>query len=150
MRAAILIAALALATASSACRGDPSSGATPTSARIAPTAAASATAPKTQPTAPATATSPQTANDEVTGIVGSVNASTRTIQIDRLSGAPVTRITVDAFTVIRIAGGGKTTLNSIRVSDRIVAIGRLNDRKDALVATEITVQEVVPGGQPGG
>jgi hypothetical protein len=155
MRGTLLIAAAVLAAAASGCDGGSGSTRTPTAAGIASSAVATAvaTAPaasKSPPSTPAAVTSAQTATDEVTGIVGSVNVAAHTIQIDRLSGAPVTRITVDAGTVIRVAGGGTTTLGSVRVSDRIIASGHLNDRNDALVATEITVQAVVPGGQPGG
>jgi len=103
--------------------------------------------------APATAAaqgSPQPGSDEVTGIVGSINASTRSIEIDRLSGANVTRITLGPATAIHTAGGGATTLAQIRPSDRIIARGSVSERGDALIATEITVQSVVPGAQPGG
>ena len=45
---------------------------------------------------------------------------------------------------------GTIQLKDIRPSDRIIAKGKLNDRRDALVASEITVQDVIPGAQPGG
>lgn len=112
-----------------------------TKAAVSPTAAGSGA------TAPAGS---QGATVEVTGIVGTVSASTRLIEIDRLSGAAVRRIQVDSSTVLRKAAGGTTTLSQIRVSDRIVARGTLNDRGDTLAASEITVQAVVPGAQPGG
>jgi hypothetical protein len=154
MRGALLIAAAAIAAATWSCDGGSASDKTPASRTASPAAsAAAATSPaaaKTPPFTAGAATPLPGGNDEVTGIVGSINAASRTIQIDRRSGAPVTRITVDSTTVIRIAGGGTTTLSSIRVSDRIIASGHLNDRQDALVATEITVQQVVPGGPPGG
>ncbi len=86
---------------------------------------------------------------EVTGIVGTVNATARTIQIDRRSGADVTKIVVDSATVIRLDVGDTTTLAKIRPSDRIVARGAINDRGDALMAVEITVQEVAPGSNGG-
>lgn len=84
------------------------------------------------------------ASVEVTGIVGTVNTAARTIQIDRRSGANVTKIIADATTAIRLDAGQSTTLAQIRPSDRIVARGAINDRGDALLAVEITVQEVSP------
>jgi hypothetical protein len=88
--------------------------------------------------------------EEVSGIVGTVSASTRTIQIDRRSGATVTKITVLPTTSIRSAAGDTLSLSSIRPSDRIVARGSLNDQRDAIVATEITISQAVPGSAPGG
>jgi hypothetical protein len=96
---------------------------------------------------PSTATG---SSEEVTGIVGNVNTSTRTIQIDRRSGASVTRISVLPTTTIRSAAGATLALSGIRTSDRIVARGSLNDQRDALVATEITVSQAVPGAAPSG
>jgi len=151
MRKALLITTAALAAAAWGCNGGSSSSRTPSPAGTSsPAASTTAKAPATASKTPVASTPAPSVNDQVTGIVGSVNASTHTIQIDRLSGAPVTRITVDSTTVIRIACGGTTTLSSVRVSDRIVASGHLNDRNDALVATDITVQSVVSGGEPGG
>ncbi|MDP9236490.1 MAG: hypothetical protein M3P30_03660 [Chloroflexota bacterium] len=79
-----------------------------------------------------------------------MNASTRTIQIDRRSGASVTKINVLPATTIRRTDGATITLSGIRPSDRIVAKGTLSDRQDVLLATEITVSQVVPGAAPGG
>ena len=90
------------------------------------------------------------ASVEVTGIVGAVSAATQTIEIRRLQGANVTRLEVGPRTVIRKAAGGTAQLGDIKPSDRLVARGVLNDRGDTLVATEITVQDIRPGAQPGG
>jgi hypothetical protein len=87
---------------------------------------------------------------EVTGIVGGVSLSGKVIEIKRLEGAAVTQIAVDATTIIHEATGGTVRFQDIHTSDRIIAKGNLNDRRDALVATEITVQGVIPGAQPGG
>lgn len=111
-----------------------------------------AVAPAASPTTPggAAVRSPGGSTVEVTGIVGAVNAGSGLIEIDRLSGAAVRRIAVGPGTVMRRASGGTTTLGQIRPSDRIIARGTLNDRGDTLEATELTVQAVVPGAQPGG
>ena len=66
--------------------------------------------------------------DEVTAIVGAVNAGTRSIDINRLAGAPVNRVVVGSSTALRRAGGGALTLAQIRPSDRIIARGHVNDR----------------------
>jgi glucose/arabinose dehydrogenase len=116
-------------------------------------ATAAAASPSPKPAAsPSSVSSPAPAGEsvEVTGIVGSVNAGTRTIQIERRSGASVTKISVGISTVIRRATGGTATLSQIKPSDRIIASGTLSDRRDVLVAAEITIQEVVPGSSPGG
>jgi hypothetical protein len=109
--------------------------------QTAATPASSAAAPTSQPAGETV---------EVTGIVGGVNLTGNIIDIKRLAGAAVTQVSVDATTVIRSAGGGTLRFSEIRTSDRIIAQGTLNDRQDALVASEITVQAVVPGSQPGG
>jgi hypothetical protein len=57
---------------------------------------------------------------------------------------------VDQNTVFRPAAGGTTTLAQIHASQRIIARGTINDRGDTLLASEVTVQDVVQGGQPGG
>lgn len=85
---------------------------------------------------------------EVQGIVGSVDQAQRTIQINRLQGAEVDYVEVSTSTRIRSAAGGTVRLADIRPSDRIVARGRVQGT--SLVATEVTVGQVVPGGQPGG
>lgn len=90
---------------------------------------------------------------EVTGIVGAVSTAARAIEINRISGANVNRIELAPATTIRSATGGRLALQDIRPSERIIASGPLNERGDAIVAREITVQNVVPGGQgsqPGG
>jgi len=154
MRTFTVIATLiALALAAWSCGGSSKPSPSPTAGALAsPTLAAKSPAAPTAaartPSASASA-APGTV-DEVTGIVGVVNTTTNTIQIDRLSGAPVRKITVDAATVIRRVSGDTITLGEVRISDRIVASGHLNDRQDALVATHVTVQDVLPGAQPGG
>ncbi len=165
MRNMLAAAALILAVASAACGGDskksepaakpatPSASAT-ASAKPATAGASAAGKPSVTadtPGATATATS-QSQGDavEVAGIVGSVSLSGKVIEIKRLQGAAVTQVSVDATTVIRKAAGGTIQLKDIRTSDRIIAKGKLNDRRDALVASEITVQDVIPGAQPGG
>jgi hypothetical protein len=88
--------------------------------------------------------------DEVTGIVGTVNVATRTIEINRLRGAAVARVAVAPATDIRRAGGGAIKLSDIRPSDRIIATGAVDERAGSLTADRITVQDVVRGSQPGG
>ncbi len=152
MRAFATLIVLALAVVASSCGGGSKSAASPTTA-ASPTMAAEATSPAraTAPAGTPAAGSTDTGTvDEVTGIVGSVNDASRTILIDRLSGASVRRITVDSSTVIKRVSGDTIALSEVHVSDRIVASGHLNDRQDALVATHVTVQDVLPGAQPGG
>lgn len=136
------------AVAVTACGG--SKTAAPTTAAT-PQATKAAASPTTSAgTAATAAAGNRGATVEVTGIVGAASTSTGLIEIDRLSGANVRRISVDSSTVLRKAAGGTTTLSQIRASDRIIARGTLNDRGDTLQASEITVQDVVPGAQPGG
>jgi len=97
-----------------------------------------------------TVTTPGAGDEEVTGIVGVVNVAARTIQIERRSGAAVTKIALDGSTAIRKAAGGTLTLGQIRPSDRIVARGAISERGDELLASEITISQVVPGSSPGG
>ena len=123
----------------------PASASASASAAVSTTPSADSTAANTPITADSAG-----GQTEVTGIVGGINASTGTIEIRRLRGASVTKIEVGDSTKIRKAAGGTIPLADVRVSDRIIATGALNDRKDALIATEITVQDVVPGAQPGG
>ena len=155
----MLAAALIVAVASAACGGDsknsePTAGpATPsvsTTASAADTPGAGATGAATTGATAAATSRPQGDAVEVTGIVGGVSLSGKVIEIRRLQGAAVTQVSVDATTVIRKAAGGTIQLKDIRTSDRIIAKGKLNDRRDALVASEITVQDVIPGAQPGG
>lgn len=82
------------------------------------------------------------------GIVGAVDEDARTIIINRLQGADIGIIEVDAGTRITSARGGTLRLGDLRPSDRIVARGTVED--GALVATEIEVGQVVPGSAPGG
>lgn len=151
MRTFTILALIAVAAIAWSCGGSSKSSASPTTAASATTAAAkSPAASTTAASTPAPDSTDSGTVDEVTGIVGSVIAATRTIQIDRLSGAPVRKITVDDSTIIKRVSGDTITLSQVRVSDRIVASGHLNDRQDALVATHVTVQDVLPGAQPGG
>jgi len=141
--AAAFVASLSLA----ACGGGGSATATSTPRSASPTGA-----PPAATSTPAGSAVASAGSDEVTGIVGVVinTAATHAISIQRLSGAPVTKIEVGAATTIRRASGGTLTLGEVRPSERIVARGHLNDRRDALVADEITLQEVIQDGPPGG
>lgn len=165
MRNFLAAAALMLAVTSAACGGDSKSeptakpatpsvsgtaSAKPSAAASTPSVSATSSATAGTPSAATAASEPQGDTVEVTGIVGSVSLSARYIEIRRLQGAAVTQVAVDAMTAIRKAGGGTIQLKDVRPSDRIIAKGRLNDRGDALVASEITVQDVIPGAQPGG
>jgi hypothetical protein len=87
---------------------------------------------------------------ELIGIVGTISASARVIQVTRLSGADVNQVALQDSTRIRRADGVTATFAQIRTSDRIIASGRLNDRGDAILADTITIQPVVPGAEPGG
>lgn len=156
------IIAIATLAAASACGGDSTSN--PTAKPPTPASTAAATPASTAagtPVAthavstsaaatPAVTAPPPGASVEVTGIVGGVNLNGNVIEIKRLSGAAVTEIAVTPATVLRKATGGKIAFKDIRTSDRIIASGALNDRRDQLDANEITVQDVVPGAQPGG
>lgn len=165
MRLPFLIATAAITACALAACGGSSSSSTPTPRpTLAATSGAAPTAPATAPAAaspvgtPAASATPAAADTppppgaevEVTGIVGTVSAQTRMIEIKRLRGADVTRLEVGADTTIRRAAGGTARLTDVRTSDRIVATGTLNDRGDTLLATEITIQDVLPGAQPGG
>lgn len=146
MRIITLAAVSILTLGIAACGGSSNSNPTPTSAPASPTRA-----PSPAPTPPAQATPSNSGETvEVTGIVGTASASTGLIEIDRISGAPVRRISVDQNTVFRRAAGGTTTLAQIHTSQRIIARGIVNDRGDTLIASEVTVQDVIQGGQPGG
>jgi glucose/arabinose dehydrogenase len=153
MRNAPLVLTIIALLSAAALAGCVSGGSKKPPAPTAPAAATAAASPSPKPAAsPSPASSPAAAGEtvEVTGIVGSVNAGTRVIQIERRSGASVTKISVGPSTVIRRATGGTAALSQIKPSDRIIASGTLSDRRDTLVAAEITVQEVVPGSAPGG
>jgi hypothetical protein len=151
----LLVPAVTLAIALTACAGGSSSPRT----RMPPPAAAatasnvpSATAPVPSSSAEAAARTPVAPGDqvEVTGVVGTITTDPPAIQITRLSGASVARIEILAATQIRVAGGGRIDLSGVHTSDRIIADGAVNDRGDALLAAEVTVQPVVPGAAPGG
>lgn len=156
MRILLFSAAIVLAAAASACGSDSKSSATATTKPASTTSAVAsptASTPAARPTTGLTPAATQPASGdvlEVTGIVGGLNLNGSKIEIKRLQGASVTQIAVDGTTVIRKATGGRLQLKDVRTSDRIIARGVLNDRHDALVASEITVQDVVPGAQPGG
>ena len=154
-----IVIVVALATALAACGGSsksgtatPSSASTPAALRttVRPAAVASRSAtPAGSTTAPATRAAAGE-NVELIGIVGTISASARVIQVTRLSGANVNQIAVQDSTRIRTADGNTATFTQIRTSDRIIASGRLSDRGDAIVADTITIQPVVPGAEPGG
>lgn len=157
--AAVLILAVTSAACGSDSKSEPTAKpATPPASTSAPakpsvtanTPGAGATSAATAGATAAVASPSPGDTVEVTGIVGGVNVGAKVIEIKRLQGAAVTQVAVDATTAIRRAGGGTIQLTDIRTSDRIIAKGRINDRRDALVASEITVQDVVPGAQPGG
>lgn len=175
MRNMLAAAALILAVTPAACGGDsktsepaakpatPSASATASAkpatavasaagkpSVTADTPGAGATGAATTGAAAAATSQPQGDAVEVTGIVGGVSLSGKVIEIKRLQGAAVTQVSVDGTTVMHKAGGGTIQLKDIRTSDRIIAKGKLNDRRDALAASEITVQDVIPGAQPGG
>ncbi|HEY8171719.1 MAG TPA: hypothetical protein VIH21_01430 [Dehalococcoidia bacterium] len=144
----VLLLAFALAAA---CGGDDNTPAAATATKPAATQRPAVTQ-EPRPTASDAATQ-QAGAMEVAGIVGVVSASLRIIEINRLSGAAVNKIEISPATRIRSARGGNTALSDIHPSDRIVARGALNGRGDAIVATEITVQDVLPGAPgsgPGG
>jgi hypothetical protein len=162
MRALVTVTVAFVALGFAACGGDSKPSATavpPTVAQTTTTKATPTAGPRTTPAPGATAGAtpatqatlpPDGTAAEVTGIVGGLNLTGNVIEIKRLQGAAVTEIAVETSTVIRKATGGRLTFKDIRTSDRIIAKGKLNDRQDQLVATEITVQDVVPGAQPGG
>ncbi len=156
--APMLLAAVAAAALFTACGGSSRARPSASTYTAAPAAANSSTPVATRPiartvtpgaVAPA-ATAASGEQVEVTGIVGTVAAGTRTLQITRLSGAPVGRVEMLESTVIRRAGDGRAGFGDIHISDRIVADGRLNDRGDTLLADDITIQAVAPGAAPGG
>jgi len=151
----LLFACAAVALLAAACGGSSSSSNTPAPTRSSPTAGARTSAAGTTPAAGATSAAPATATQygatvEVTGIVGIVNNALNQLNIQHLSGVNVRKISVDSRTSIKRASGGSLTLAEIRPSDRIIAQGKLNDRQDTLLATLITVEQVVQGAQPGG
>lgn len=128
-----------------ACRGDAADGdATP-----AHTATVVRTPDGTTPRTPSRETTQAAGTDEVTGIIGAVSVETNIIEITRVSGADVRRIEVTPGTAIRGGRlGERRQLGDLRPSDRIVASGEV--RGDTIIASEIAVQSVVPGADPGG
>jgi hypothetical protein len=85
---------------------------------------------------------------EVQGIIGAIDQELGVITINRLQGADIDRIEVGGATEIRSARGGTITIRDLRVSDRIIATGEVDD--GVLVATRIEISQVVPGADPGG
>ena len=85
---------------------------------------------------------------EVQGIIGSIDQDAGVIIINPLQGTDVDRIEVGEGTEILSARGGAISLADLRVSDRIIATGEVED--GALVATRIEISQVVPGADPGG
>jgi hypothetical protein len=154
----LLLACAAVALLAAACGGSSSTSNTPTPAAQGSPAATAGARTSAAGTTPAAAASPAAAATatqagatvEVTGIVGIVNTAQNQLNIQHLSGVNVRKINVDSSTSIRMASGGSLTLAQIRPSDRIIAQGKLNDRQDTLLATQVTVEQVVPGAQPGG
>jgi hypothetical protein len=121
---------------------------TPVASARPPTAVATSGGTAATPAAtPAAAESPD-GGAEVTGIIGAVNEAARTLEIRALRGAEVRTVEVSPATRIQRAGGGALQFGDLRASDRIVAEGVVDGA--VMKATEITVQEVVPGSAPGG
>jgi hypothetical protein len=152
VRTLSVLSLIALVLVSWSCTGSSTSSSSPATS-VSPSAASTAertAEPTSAASTPAASATGVGAIAEVTGIVGSISQATRIIQIDRLSGAPVVKIAIESSTVLRLAGGGTISLGDVHVSDRIVASGHLNDRQDTLVATSVTVQDVLPGAGPGG
>jgi hypothetical protein len=155
MRYAVAALLLLGFIASVACGDDddtPDAAASPTRAGAAATSAAtptsSANTPVNAATPSATEVPPTGDESEVAGIVGAVDQGSNTIEITHLSGAAVTKVRVTSGTELRRARGGNITLAQIRPSDRIIAEGDVEG--DVMTAREVTVQDVVPGAQPGG
>lgn len=92
-----------------------------------------------------------TSTIEVQGVVGVVIAPTRIIEI-RPTGEnqQYDRIALTPNATIMRAGGGPMTLGDVRPSDRIVAFGRPGDDAGTLISDDVTVQQVIQGGAPGG
>lgn len=152
--AALALAALAAASCSNS-SGSPNTSApgTPASAASAPAAAspgAEATSSAGDAATAAVTPAEPGSQERLTGIVGTVSPATKTIQVTRLSGAPVQQIRVASTTVIRTAGGAVIDLGGVRTSDRIIADGHIDSRGEALIADDITVSPAVPGAAPGG
>ena len=162
MRIAV-ICLIALATLLNACGGDDDDGVvsiteedlTPAATVVEPTAGATdepaatavdRTAGPTDEPESTPATNGETV--EARGIIGAIDRDSGVITINPLQGTPVDKIEVGQQTEILSARGGQITLAELRVSDRIIAIGQVEG--GALVATRISVSQVVPGADPGG
>ena len=83
-------------------------------------------------------------------MVGAVDVQARTIDIKPTGDAKFTRIVLSPATTIKRAGGGTVRLQDVRSSDRIIAFGRPGDDPTTLLSTDVTIQAVLPGAQPGG
>jgi hypothetical protein len=139
-----IVAALALA----ACGDDAGNGDLTPAAPRTPDVTVTSRTPDGEPSANA-ATPPSADEVEVQGIVGVVDEANRSIAINRLQGADVETVEIGSFTRINDARGGRLRLADIRPSDRIIARGTVDGA--ALLASEIVVSQVSPGGgAPGG
>jgi hypothetical protein len=145
------VAALGFAVGITGCGDDNSADATPTP-RPEPSAAPSTNDPESTTTAnPAPTSGAAPEEIEVRGVVGVVNEAASTIEIRATAGGDYSNIIIDASTDIRRAGGGSARLSDIRSSDRIVVVGTAGDEAGTLLASEIAIQQLSPGGpQPGG
>ena len=88
---------------------------------------------------------------EVQGVVGVVIPTTRIIEI-RPTGdqQEYDKIALTPNAAIMRAGGGAMALDDVRPSDRIVAFGRPGDDPGTLISDDVTIQQVIQGGAPGG
>ena len=140
------VAIAMFAIAAGACSGDDDPPPDPTQAAASATAAVT---PQVEPTIDVTAPTPLV-NIEVRGVVGAVDVAARTIDIRPTGDAKFDRIIVAPATAIKTAGGPTIRLEDVRPADRIIAFGRPGDDPDVLLSSDITIQAVVPGSQPGG
>ncbi len=124
---------------------DADSGGEPTTAStVAPTQVAEPPSPDPGEPTPATTI-------EVQGVVGVVIKTTRIIEI-RPTGEQqqYDKIALTPNARIMRAGGGPLSLDDVRPSDRIVAFGRPGDSPGSLISDDVTIQQVIQGGAPGG
>ena len=142
--AAFLVMAGFLATG---CSDDNDTPSTPT---VSATRSATADIPPTADP-PQSVSTPQNGVDEVEvqGVVGAVDTRTSTIEIRATGGSSIEIVDVTPATAIHRAGGGTLELADVRASDRILATGVIEGDPSRMTATEVTVQQVVPGGPPG-
>lgn len=124
--------------------GDPDDAGTPTSAVTAPVPTVSL------PPTPAPDDTPTSTTIEVQGVVGVVLLPSRIIEIRPTGPEQYSRIALTPNAVIMRPGGAIIDLADVRPSDRIVAYGRPGDDGDTLVSDDVTVQQVIQGGPPGG